>query len=97
MEAIRLKEVLKEQNLTLKELSLRTGISQSNLSNYCSGKISPTLETLEKIANNLGIEVVELLKAKDDVSICLKVNDRTYEISEEDIINIINRNLHNTK
>lgn len=61
---LRLKEILSQRGITLKDFAISSGISQSNLSNYLNGNISPTLDTLKKIAASLNIDVVELLKKK---------------------------------
>lgn len=61
---LRLKEILAQRGITLKDFSQMSGISQSNLSNYLNGNISPTLDTLKRIASHLGIEVVELFRKR---------------------------------
>ena len=61
MEVLLLK-VRNEKDVTLKELSLRTGISKSALQRIESGEVSPTLETLEIIAEALGVRVTDLFK-----------------------------------
>ncbi len=43
-----------ESNMTQKELSLRTGIRQSNISRIENGSSSPNISTLEKIALGFG-------------------------------------------
>lgn len=43
-----------DTNITQKELSKRTGISQSNLSRIETGEESPTVDTLNKIAMGFG-------------------------------------------
>lgn len=86
---LRLKEILSQKGITLKEFALSSGISQSNLSNYLNGNISPTLDTLKRIATNLDIDVVELFKEKDDVELYAKYDGILYPISKEDIIGII--------
>jgi len=43
-----------EQNLTQKELAERTGIRQSNISRIENGNCSPTIATLQQIANGVG-------------------------------------------
>ena len=43
-----------EQNLTQKELSERTGIRQSNISRIENGNSSPTVATLQQIADGMG-------------------------------------------
>ena len=47
-------EARAETNITQKELSKRTGISQSNLSRIETGVESPTVDTLNKIAMGFG-------------------------------------------
>ena len=86
---LRLKEILAQRRITLKEFAFASGISQSNLSNYLNGNISPTLDTLNRIAENLGIEVTELFKEKDDVELYAKHDGILYPITKNDIINII--------
>jgi len=43
-----------EQNLTQKELAERTGIRQSNISRIENGICSPTVATLQQIADGVG-------------------------------------------
>ena len=88
---LRIKEILAQKGITLKDFAATSGISQSNLSNYINGNISPTLDTLKKIATHLGIDVVELFKEKDDVELFCKYNGVMYPITKEDLITIINR------
>lgn len=88
---IRLKEILSQRGITLKEFAAHSGISQSNLSNYINGNISPTLDTLNRIADNLNIDIVELFKEKDDVELFVKVNGRLFQISKTDIINLVEK------
>ncbi len=88
---IRLKEILRQRGITLKDFASQSGISASNLSNYLNGKISPTLETLKKIANTLDIDVVELFKEKDDVELYAKLDGVLYPISKMDIVEIVNK------
>ncbi|WP_406019972.1 helix-turn-helix domain-containing protein [Succinivibrio sp.] len=44
----------KEKNLTQKELSELTGITQADLSKIENGNVNPSLNTLLKLANGLG-------------------------------------------
>ena len=66
-------------------------ISQSNLSNYLNGNISPTLDTLKKIATNLNVDVVELFREKDEVEIYAKYDGILYPINKSDILDIISK------
>ena len=88
---LRLKEILAQKGITLKDFAAMSGISQSNLSNYINGNISPTLDTLKKIASHLGIDVVELFREKENVELFCKYNGVMYPITKEDLITIINR------
>lgn len=44
----------RESGLTQKELSERSGVKQSNISRIESGLSSPTVATLQKIAEGMG-------------------------------------------
>jgi len=43
-----------EQNLTQKELAEKTGVRQSNISRIENGNCSPTVATLQQIADGMG-------------------------------------------
>jgi predicted transcriptional regulator len=43
-----------QQNLTQRELAIKTGIRQSNISRIENGNCSPTVATLQQIANGVG-------------------------------------------
>lgn len=88
---LRLKEIIAQKGITLKEFSVSSGISQSNLSNYINGNISPTLETLKKIASSLNIELIELFREKDDIELYAKYDGTYYPINKQDIIEIIKK------
>lgn len=88
---LRLKEILTQRGITLKEFAGTSGISQSNISNYINGNISPTLDTLKRIAMCLDIEVVELFKEKDDIELYVKSDGILYPINKKDIIEIITK------
>jgi len=55
-EALRL-----ERGFTKQALADSIGMERSQLSNILSGKNSPTLETMERIATGLGVDVIDLL------------------------------------
>ncbi|MEE1258573.1 MAG: helix-turn-helix transcriptional regulator [Paludibacteraceae bacterium] len=86
---LRLKEILAQRGITLKDFAQMSGISQSNLSNYLNGNISPTLDTLKKMASFLEIDVVELFKEKDDIELYAKHDGILYPINKNDILEII--------
>ena len=46
------------QNLTQKELAEKTGVHQSNISKIENGTCSPTIATLEALANSMGEKLI---------------------------------------
>ena len=88
---LRLKEILAQRGITLKDFAQLSSISQSNLSNYLNGNISPTLDTLKKMASFLEIDVVELFKEKDDIELYAKHDGILYPINKSDILEIISK------
>lgn len=88
---LRLKEILASRGMTLKDFSQRSGISQSNLSNYLNGNISPTLDTLKKIAASLDIELVELFREKEQIEFYAKRDGVLYPITREDVLSLIEK------
>ena len=88
---LRLKDIINERGITLKDFSLMSGISQSNLSNYLNGNISPTLETLKRIANALDIEIVDLFKEKDELELYVKRNGKFYPLTKKDILELVSK------
>lgn len=54
---LRIKEVIKEKKFIVVALAGAIGITQPNMSNIVNGKSTPSLETLEKIATALGVEI----------------------------------------
>jgi putative transcriptional regulator len=61
----RLKVVLVEQGRTGKWLSMQLGKDPSTISLWCSNKIQPSLETLDKISTLLGVDRRELLNKSE--------------------------------
>ena len=89
---LRLKEILAQRGITLKEFAQSSGISQSNLSNYLNGNISPNFRhSRNNIATNLNVDVVELFREKDEVEIYAKYDGILYPINKSDILDIISK------
>lgn len=59
---ILIRDARKAKGLTQKELGEMIGIGESRISKYESGKENPTLSTLEKIADTLGVKIKLSLK-----------------------------------
>jgi len=63
----RVKECRKQQGLTLKQLAQKVGCTQSYISQLEKGVTRPSLSMLGKLAEALGINVVDLLSDPSDV------------------------------
>ena len=58
MNLLKVKEILRDKGMTINDLANVMGINRVTLSNIING--NPTLETLQKIANSLGVKITEL-------------------------------------
>ncbi|MEA4975732.1 MAG: helix-turn-helix transcriptional regulator [Paludibacter sp.] len=57
---LRIKEIIKEKKLTTVWLADKLEISRPAMSNIVNSKVSPSLNTLEKIASALEVQISEL-------------------------------------
>ena len=83
---LRVKEVCKEKGVTLAEVASKIGVAQASLSKMLGG--NPTIGTLEKIADALGVPVTELFEKPNASNVIgfVKVGDTVHEVkSAEDI------------
>lgn len=72
---LRIKEILKEKGQTQKDLAQKMGVAEISLSRSING--NPNLETLQKIADALEVEISELFTAKEtDVITCPKCGSK---------------------
>ena len=62
---VRLKQLRKVQGLTQGELGQRTGVATSTISKVENHQLSPTFETLLKLAEGLEVDIAELLAVDD--------------------------------
>jgi transcriptional regulator with XRE-family HTH domain len=65
-----IKDLAKEKGITLNEIAEKVGITQPSISRIVNGRINPTLDTLEKIADSLGVGITELFKREEKGLIC---------------------------
>ncbi len=56
-----IKRIRKEKGLTQKKLGELCGISESNIRKYENGKQNPKIETIEKIANALNVQIIDIM------------------------------------
>ena len=62
LKALNIKQIRLQKNLTLRQLSSISGVSNGYISDLENGKeINPTMAILRKLANALGVSVAELL------------------------------------
>lgn len=74
---LRIKELCKERGMTLNTLAERIGVTQPSISGLATGKLKPSLDTLEKLCDALDVEVGELFNPRNkDEIICPKCGSR---------------------
>lgn len=71
----RIKMLRKERGLSLKELSKKTDISISFLSDIENGRSNPSLERLKDIAKGLNTTISYLLGETDDIEINSEIRE----------------------
>lgn len=64
--AVIVRQLRQRQELTLQQLAERSGLAVSTLSKIENSQLSPTYETLLRLADGLGIDVVELFNGGGD-------------------------------
>jgi len=73
----KVKEICKKKGLKLEDLAEKMGITRITLTRNING--NPTIETLEKTADALGVSVVELFeKDKSDFTALIDLNGQLY-------------------
>lgn len=88
MAQYRIKELLKERNMTQKELAQKIGISTVSLNRYMTG--NPSVSSLEKVAEALNVGISELFVHRKTVETvpafkCPHCGNKLYiEIKRED-------------
>ena len=81
MKVNRIRTLLKEKGKTSKSLADEIGLREPNLSRILNGKSEPRIDTLEKIASGLGVELWELfVDLGEDVTGTLEYRGVLYRI-----------------
>jgi transcriptional regulator with XRE-family HTH domain len=76
----RLKQLREEQNISMRGLATKSGLSANALSMIERGKTSPSVSTLYKLSDALGVPITEFFNqqlARQEV-VYLKSNERTH-------------------
>ena len=66
MNHLRIKELLKENKLTAKELAEKLNITENGLSLVINGKRQPRFELLEQIAEKLNVPIWQLFNGSEN-------------------------------
>lgn len=80
---LRIRELAAEKGLTQKDLAEKCGVSAVSLSRINNGIFKPSLDTLEKIAAALGVEVSALFAAPAECVITCPHCGKTIQIKAE--------------
>lgn len=68
---LRIKEILKQRGVTQKGLAEKIGVSIISISRIAQGEQNPSLDTLQKIAEALGVSLADLFAERENgVIIC---------------------------
>ena len=79
---LKIKEICKEKGITLKELAERLNITYQSLHTIMTG--NPTIKTLEKIADVLGVNAWDLFEKEGNL-LCPKCKKRGFSIQQTPI------------
>lgn len=60
-----IRDYLKEKGMTQRTLASSLGVTEQTIGNITSGRVAPSLDTLEKIAEVLGVEIWQLFKQQE--------------------------------
>lgn len=76
----RIKEILKEKDIKVGDFAEKLGMKQSNMSSIINSKSNPSLEMLQKIADELGVGLNELF-ANDGLRGYIEYNGDVHKIN----------------
>ena len=82
MSILRLKEVLKEKEVTGKDLAEKVGLSETAMSNIVKGQSLPRQEVLLKIAQTLDVDIRELFYPTKESTATLEDIQKAIDILE---------------
>ena len=82
--AVNLKELRRERNLTLGQLSKMSGISKAMLSDIEKGDSNPTINTIWKIAGGLNVPYTKLIDGIEKETTVVRRSEATMQTGETD-------------
>lgn len=60
---ILLSKIMYEKKLSVRQVSIMTGVSKSAISKIMNDEVSPTIDTLERLAKGLKVRISDLLES----------------------------------
>ena len=78
-----IRSIRKRKKLTIAEMSEGTGLSKGFISNMENNNTSPSINTLETVANFLNVPLTYLLLKKEDRIQVVRKDERTLTISQQ--------------
>lgn len=84
---LRLREVLKEKNVTGKELAQMLNLTETSISRMLNGTQYPKLETLLGIANALQVDIKDLFNSTSTATTPLYIKDDNGNLVEVGSLN----------
>lgn len=86
------RRICKEQGKQLKDLAADMGIDPASLTRALNG--NPRLDTIEKIANALGVSVKSLFEPLEDVEGFIRIGERVYQFnSKRELDKLLEKNV----
>ncbi len=82
----RIKKIRESKNFTQEYLAELVGIEQATLSNIERGKSYPSVDTLQKIADSLGVEPYLLYKIEENKSTQLIIEEISTAIKNDEAL-----------
>lgn len=90
-----IRAIRKRKNITIAQICEQTGLSQGFMSQLETNKTSPSISTLENIAQALNVPLAYLLLKKDDRMTIVRKNERKITTSGPENLKV--QHLSNTK
>lgn len=56
-------QIMHNKNLSVRQVSIMTGVSKSTINRIVNGQVSPTLDIVEQLAKGLHLKVTDLFES----------------------------------
>lgn len=85
------RRICKEQKIQLKELAGKMGVDPAALTRALSG--NARLNTIQKIANALGVSIKSLFEPLNDVEGYIRISEHVYQFNSKEELNKLINNI----